>query len=326
MATLLLEGCGPSGKSFTIQGEFTGMKAGELYIINPQNPAGKVDTLTIADYKFRYDGETADTVPLILLFPNALEQVIFVSPATSLKYTAAANDLKNYRVEGSEENELMNQFREAAATMNEAQLPVLAKQFITEHAASPVALYLFDRYFLQAPKVNTQEMRSLSQLLQKHHTYSPMLFAAEGRLKTAGQLAVGHKVPDVDLTLRDRNKRKLWATQKQDYTLLFFWATWIRNSYDLMWRMRQTQEQNAGRVRFVGFSLDNERFRWEDQTKRDSLTIEHSCDGLSWSSPAIQQLGLSEIPFYVIVDKSHKILCSGTTVDQLTKDVSKYVK
>ena len=302
------------------------MKAGELYLFNPENPEGKVDTLTIADYKFSYNGETADTVPLILLFPNALEQVIFVSPATSLRYTAAANDLKNYRVEGSEENELMNQFREATATMDEAQLPAMAKQFISEHAASPVALYLYERYFLQASSVDPAEAGRLQKMLQKHHPSSLMLFSAEGRLRQAHVLSAGTKVPDVDLTPRDRNKRRLWTTQKQDYTLLFFWATWIRNSYDLLWRVRQMQEQNADKLRFVGFSLDNERYRWEEQTKRDSLTIEHSCDGLSWSSPIIQQLGLTDLPFYVITDKAHKVLATGTNVEDMTKDISKYVK
>jgi len=326
LATFLLQGCGPSGNSFTIQGEFTGMKAGELYLFNPTNPEGKVDTLTIADHKFQYSGETTDTLPYVLLFPNAVEHVIFVCPAAAIRYTAAANDLKNYQVSGSEENELMNQFRRETSTLKDNQIPPVAKQYITEHAASPVALYLFDRYFVQAPEASLAEVGDMLRILKKHHPNNHLLFSVEGLLKNADALATGKKVPDVDLVPASKDKRKLWAGQKKDYTLLFFWATWIRNSYDMLWRVRQLQEQNGEKVRFVGISLDNERYRWEDQTKRDSLTIEHSCDGLSWSSPTIQRLGLGTIPCYVITDKSHKVVASGTDVDQMAKDVSKYVK
>lgn len=326
LATFLLQGCGPSGNSFTINGEFTGMKAGELYLFNPSSPEGKVDTLTIVDYKFQYEGETTDTLPYVLLFPNAVEHVIFVSPATAIHYDAAANDLKNYQVTGTEENELMNRFRQETATLKDVQIPLVAKQYITEHAASPVALHLFERYFVQAPETSLSEVGNLLKILKKHHPNSHLLFSVEGLLKNAGTLETGKKVPDVKLVLRSKEKRKLWANQSKDYTLLFFWATWIRNSYDMLWKIRQTQEQNREKIRFVGISLDNERYRWEDQVKRDSITIEHSCDGLSWSSPIIQQLGLGTIPYYIITDKSHKVLASGTDVDQMAKDVSKYVK
>ena len=111
MVTLLFTECGPSGNSFIIEGEFIGMKAGELYLFNPVDPTGKLDTLSIADYKFKYEGEVEDTIPYVLLFPNGVEHIIFVSPAKSIKYKAATNDLKNYQVTGSEETELMNQFR-----------------------------------------------------------------------------------------------------------------------------------------------------------------------------------------------------------------------
>ena len=106
---------------------------------------------------------------LRLLFPNALEQVIFVSPAKSLQYQAAANDLKNYQVMGSEENELMNQFRQETSRLKDTKIPDIAKQYITDHASSPVALYLFDRYFIQAMEPSTSDLAKMQKLLKKHH-------------------------------------------------------------------------------------------------------------------------------------------------------------
>ena len=110
MATLtLLASCGLSGSSFRIRGKFRDMQAGELYIYNLSSKNARLDTLTIQEGKFLYRGEADEVTPYMLVFPNGMEQVIFVGPATDVEYEATANDLKNYVVNGSEENQLMNQ-------------------------------------------------------------------------------------------------------------------------------------------------------------------------------------------------------------------------
>lgn len=322
-AFLLME-CGPSGNSFTIEGEFTaGMKGGELYLLHPNQTDGRIDTLTIKNGKFYYEGETEDTLPYTLMFHNALEQVIFVSPAKSIKYVAAANDLKNYQVLGSEENELMNQFREHTSALKNQQITPVAKQFITDNAASPVALYLFQRYFVQT---NDKEAPALLKLLQKHHPDNLQLIVAENLLKHTKTITEGQKVPNVALTLKSRKTQNLWANSTKNYTLIFFWASWVQNSYDMLYKIRQLQEENSEKMRTVGISLDNERYRWEELTRRDTLLIDHYCDGLAWSSPVIQQLGLGTLPYYVITDKTHKVLTKGTDIEQMKKDITKYVK
>ena len=327
MAMLLfLTGCGPSGNNFQIEGEFTGMKAGELYLFNPNDPQGRIDTLHIVNYHFSYEGTTEDTIPLILLFPNAVEHVIFVSPATSLRYTAAANDLKNYHIEGSAENDLMNQFRTETSSLKEKQIPNTARQYIKENPTSPVSLYLFDRYFLQLQSSTSSQITSILKLLKPHHPDNRLLLSAEGLLKNADHLKKGTLMPNIPLTPTSRKTQNLWDKSTKDYTLIFFWATWLPNGYDILYKVRQLQEANKETMRTVGFSLDNERYRWEDLTRRDSLLIDHSCDGLSWSSPTIQQIGLQTLPFYLITDRTHCILTTGTNMDQLSKDVTKYVK
>ena len=326
VALLLME-CGPSGNSFIIEGEFTGMKAGELYLFNPTDPEGRLDTLAIADYKFKYEGEVEDTIPYVLLFPNAVEHVIFVSPGKTIKYAAATNDLKNYRVMGSEENELLNQFRQETSTEKESQIPHIAKQYIKDHTASPVALYLFDRYVMQQRgQTNVKEIMSLLKLLKQFHPNNHQLFATEGLLKNGDRMSEGSTVPNVELTQQGKEAKKLWKDEKKDYTFIFFWASWIPNSYDILWRVRQLQTGNSEKVRFIGISLDGERYRWEEQTRRDSLVIEHYCDGLAWSSPMVQDFGLGTLPYYIIIGKSHQVLSAGTNVEQMAKDVTKYVK
>ena len=151
----LLVSCGPDGNSFRIRGSFRDMQAGELYIYNLNGDLARLDTINIQEGKFRYRGETDQVTPYILLFPNGVEQVIFAGPGEDLEYEATANDLKNYVVNGSEENELMNKFREETYTMNPSLMTNTARTYIKDHPASPVAIYLFNQYFVQNEEQNS---------------------------------------------------------------------------------------------------------------------------------------------------------------------------
>ena len=119
IATLvtLLAACGPQGNDFRLEGSFRDMQAGELYVYNLEGRDAKFDTLTIQEGRFLYKGQVTTTTPFILLFPNGVEQVIFVSPGADLAYEATANDLKNYVVNGTDENKLMNKFRREATKL-----------------------------------------------------------------------------------------------------------------------------------------------------------------------------------------------------------------
>lgn len=325
LVALLIMGCNPGGNTFRIKGRFDGMNAGELYFFCPSDPSGRIDTLTLVGGQFEYEGETEDTLPYVLLFPNALEHVIFVSPGKTIEYKAAANDMKNYMVSGTDENEQLTQFRLETSELKEKQTLDKVREYIKTNPESKVSAYLFDRYYMQKPDADYAEADKLLQQLIAGQPDNYRLMAMSGQMSSAGALRVGNKVPDALLRADGDKRRKLWD-KKSDYTVIFFWATWLRNSYDFVWRVRQLQETCDANVRFVGISYDTEIYRWQEMTRRDSLQIEHYCDGLAFASAETKKFSVPELPFYVIADKSHKVIITGNDVQQLAKDVSKYVK
>lgn len=84
------------------------------------------------------------------------------------------------------------------------------------------------------------------------------------------------------------------------------------------------QKDKGEGIRFVGISLDNQRYRWEELVRRDSVTIEQYCDGLSWSSPVVSQLALGSLPLYLITDKSHTVLFKTNEIEKLTDKLKKH--
>ncbi len=326
VATLLFVGCSHDGNSFTIEGEFDGMKSGELFIYSPSRPNSSIDTLRITDSHFEYSREIYDTIPYVILFPNAVEQVVFVSPGATIEYHAATNDLKNYKVEGSEENDLMTAFRKEASEVNEKDVKEVARRYITDNPQSVVSLYLFDRYFLQSDNSDFTTIRDMLSRLRSHHPTNLLLFSVENMIKNAGSLYEGKKLYDIELTDLKKEKRKLWSsTSQKDYTLLLFWASWQRNSYDLLFRIRNLQKTYSEQIRFAAISLDNQRYRWEDLVRRDSLIIDHYCDGLSWSSPVVNKLSLESLPILLLLDKNHKILFSTDDIQKMTDKLKKQI-
>ena len=337
---LCLVSCGPDGNSFRIRGNFRDMQAGELYIYNLNGNLARLDTINIQEGKFRYRGETEEVTPYILVFPNGVEQVIFAGPGEDLEYEATANDLKNYVVNGSEENELMNKFREETYTMNPSLTTNTARTYIKDNPASLVALYLFDHYFVQNEEVSNTELTELLKVLRPKHPHHHQLLDIESKLNAAEKRQIGKTLPDVTLTNKDRKNVKLWSSTK-DYTLIAFWATWMPNGSDFLWKLKNAMGEKQrvgdgiagtyrdnGKLRLVAISLDVERYRWEDAIRPDTTAtnILHCCDGLGFESKAIKTLGINTVPYYILTDKSHKVLDCGDDVNQLGDILKKHVQ
>lgn len=325
LAALLLMACGPSGSSFRIKGSFRDMQGGELYIYNLSEDRARIDTLQVRDGEFIYKGEVSETTPYILVFPNGMEQVIFVGKGQDLKYEATASDLKNYVVNGSEENKLMNKFRQETYTQNPSMMVGSAREYIKDNIESPVAIYLFDFYFVQNNDVGNEETNSVLKLLKAKHPDNRYLLEIESKLSIADRCNVGKKLPDVKLTKRDKSTKKLWDTHK-DYNLIAFWSTWMSDGYEVGWKLRQLNDEykDEGKLRIAAISLDIERFRWEESIRPDSTsTIEHYCDGLGLESPVAKKLGVSTIPFYILTDRDKKVISSSNDIEQLKTELSK---
>ena len=324
---LFLMSCGPNGSSFRIRGSFRDMQAGELYIYNLSSENARIDTMTVHGGKFQYKGQAVEVTPYILVFPNGMEQVIFVGPGEDLEYEATANDLKNYVVNGSDENKLMNRFRQDVYSLDQSLVQDVAKNYIRENAESPVAVYLLDQYFCQDKRTDVKELQNLFKTVKEKQPRNRSLIALERKMKSAQQLQKGKKLPDVSLVKKDKSSAKLWRESK-DCNLIVFWSTWISNGHDVLWRMRRNNRdyKDEGRLRTVAISLDIERYRWEDAIRQDSLGIEHYCDGLGFESEVVKKFGISSLPYYIITDKSHKILEKGNDIQELDNDLKKHLK
>ncbi len=326
VATLLM-GCGPGGSSFSIEGKFSDMAGGELYMYNLYNKDSRFDTITVNSGKFSYEGECNEATPYMLVFPNAMEQVIFVAPGKEITYEVSSTDLKNYVVKGTDENETMNKFRQSISA-DPTQSQKIVRQYIEENSSSVVAIYLFDRYYVQNSKASEKDIRIILGILKKAQPKNDYLLNIEGGLNERNKNRTGKVVPDVTIRNAAGDKCKLWDKKKEGNTIVFFWASWANGYYDFIWKVREYVREHRDdtiKGRYVGISLDVDLNRFISDARTDeAIGIEQYCDGLGLESDAFKKLGVPDVPYYVIVDNKHKILTTGDDPDKLKKDLKKY--
>lgn len=317
--------CGPSGNHFKIEGHFTDMQEGELYIYNMSNSNARFDTLRVKGGSFVYDGTADEPTPYLLVFPNAMEQVIFVDAGKTLEYEASTTDLKNYTVKGSDENKLLNEFRDQTKKMTAIKTKSAARTFIEGHPASPVSIYMLDRYFVQDENIVNDEIMQLVNILLKQHPNNVYLIDLQTNLKMADNTAVGKTIPKLTLNAKGKGNVDLSSSDKP-FTLIAFWSTWMDEQWDFMPKIRNYGRNYSEQLRVIAVSLDTQMYQWEETIGEDSVLVNHVCDGRGWDSQPVVKLGVRFVPYYVLVNHMGRVLANGTTIDGMDQDVNKFVK
>lgn len=321
IVAILLSACGPTGKQFNIEGKVKNMQDGEIYIYSLDDNA-RFDTLQVKSGNFSYHGTAERPTPYFIVFQNAMEQVVFVDAGKTLKYEASANDMKNYTVKGSDENELLNDFRKNVAKMAPVKTKAEAKNFIQQHPTSPVATYVLDRYFIQDVNSDIEEMMTLAELLKKNNPKDIYLIELVTNIKALKACSVGASLPKIKLTTKTGRTIDL-ANPSKKFTLLAFWATWMDEEWDFRTTMRDIYNDHSDKIDVIAVSLDTQIFKWEEAVKNDSTTVSHVCDGMAWDSPAAKFLAVRQMPFFVIADEKSKIIEMGKSIAEIKSTTNK---
>ncbi len=322
---LILSACGPTGKHFKIEGRLKGMQPGEIYIYNMAGQNARFDTLKVKSGTFVYEGTAEEPTPYVLVFQNGLEQVIFVDGGQTLEYSASANDMKNYEVMGSDENKLLNEFRTETSKMTQVKLKAAARSFIEGHPASPVSVYMLDKYFVQDAEIAYDEILQLAQILKKNKKNNVYLIDLETNIKILQGGDVGKSIPKLKLTTKTGKELDLGSIGKS-HLLVGFWASWLTEAWDMMSAMRKMSADYKSSLQVVAVSLDTQQYKWEEFVRNDSLVLDNVCDFKSWDSPTVQKFGVRGIPSYLLCDQKGKIMAKGSSVEDMRRDVEKLLK
>lgn len=325
LAVAMLAACSSEGDRFRIEGRFRNFNRGELYVYSPENPSRGRDTVTVADGRFSYEVMLAAPTTFLIIFPNYSQQVVFGRPGATAKVSADASHLREMKVSGTKDNELMTRFRQKVNDMTPLDARQAAIDFIREHPESPVSVYLVNRYLLLDPQ---PDYATAAELLRQIHAAVPSNGRIALMLHQVEELAVGA----VDAVLPDFSAYDIDScavsrdSLRSKVNVITAWATWNRDSRNMQQELRKLSRTHQDSIAILGICLDVRKEDCRRQISRDTMDWHVVCDGQLWDSPLLRQLGLSTVPGLIIADGNGRIVARNLNASRMREQIEKMLK
>ena len=328
----LFNSCTNHPDQVRITGDFENLEQAEFFIYSPSGAIDRLDTIKIQEGEFEYAAKIEGDAIFRLMYPNFSELTIFAQPGDEIEIEGDAQNLNGVEVKGSDDNEVYTKFREEITDLPLDKVRDVARQIALKYPRLAVSRFLFQEYFLLADSLQPKLVREVYDSLCRANPDNIELSRLSRQVKAYGVLRDGVLIPDFKLKTRTsafggEEGRLVTATEfKGTYLLVAFWGSWKSGSQSALYRVRRFRREMKGKgleVNAISYSLDSDERELRRIEKYDSIDYHSFCDFLSFNSPLVQQWGITDLPFFVLVGPDRKVIASGA---DWQKDIEPKVK
>ena len=304
---LLLASCSKDKNKFTFEGKIAGIQQAEFYVYSDDGAIDGVDTIRIDDGRFSYERKLTAPAVLTLLYPNFSQTYIVAEPGKDIEMKGDASKLGEANITGSEENELLTDFRQKQSTQPENNQRLAATAFIRAHKDRLAAIAVFKKYFAFAQNPDATTTRSLLNDLTKAQPRNAALLQMAERLKAQLNGAIGQSLPDFNFTTI--SGRSISKAQFSGHPfVVFFTATWAGNGRLIAESLRRIAHAYGNRVGALVVSMDLSAKDCQMQARHDSISAPMVCDGKAFNGSAARTLGLRYVPGNLLVNAEGRVV------------------
>lgn len=294
-------------------GSLSNISEAEFYAYNEDGDFERFDTIRIADGKFTYECKTEKPLLLTLLYPNFTQTYVVLEPGKTIKMKGDAAKIGEASITGSDENELLGDFRQSVANGNKRNNQAAASQFIRRHAETLAAVAVFKKYFATMENPDAANALQLLEVLKKAQPQSRAIATLESHLRPRLTCGAGQKIPNFTAKTLDGQTVRTSDFRGKRF-LVVACASWRMQSFTFLRRLRSMLTETGMQhweCLIVSFDVDIENFR--RQVKHDSITSPMICDGQAFSSPLATTLGITHVPSCMLVGADGKIIARDIT-------------
>lgn len=309
---LILTACADNKeKHCTIFGEIQGLGNDTLYLYGIDKYFDRIDTIPVNDGKFSATIQVDTLLEARLLFSNRISYPIYLDKDNAIEIKGAESDLSFLNVKGNKPNtELTNYQKELKemAAPSESALEEKAKAFIETHPFSLVSIYLLDKYFVQKPSPNFEQIQKLTDGMSGELKDRPYITKLQEAIKANEKAKIGNNFPYFRLP-NAKGKKITRSDFKSKYLLVHFWAAWdtLSCKQNATYRHIYQKEKKNKNFALLGISLDLDKEKWEQCIQRDSLEWEQLCDFNGWHTELVKQLGINVLPYNLLLSPTGRI-------------------
>lgn len=321
-ALLALTSCGAGNGRFRIEGRFRNLNRGEFYVYSPDGGTTGRDTIQVVDGRFSYNVPLSDKATFILIFPNFSQQVVFGENGKVAKVSGDASHMREMEITGTDDNELMTDFRLAANRLSPPEVKEAAARFVEENPASLASLYIVNSHFLQASQPDYAEASRLLKLMLKEDPSNGRVALLLKQVESLKPSSIGAMLPQ--FTATDTDGRAISRKSLNGkVNVVSAWASWSYDSVNLQQWLRRFKKEKGADLAVVSICVDADRKACLRQMKADSINWPNVCDGRMWDTPLMQTLGLSTVPGNIVADANGKIVARNLNTSQMKEQLEK---
>lgn len=314
--TLVLVSCGSRSGYFSFEGRLLNLNQGEFYVYSPDGVFDGVDTIKVEGGRFTFETPCKEEGTIVIIFPNFSEQPVFAEPGKAATIKGDASHLKEITVEGTDENKLMNGFRQQIAKASPPEVKNYAAQFIKNNPKSIASVYILIKYFVSRPDADTKEIEQLASIIYKAQPKNGNIARILRYTKTAGQCGIGAPVPSFktkDIYGKDVSD----ADIRGKIAVVLTCARWNNNSINMIYKLNQLKNEYGNRLAVMCISIDASKLESKQMMQNDSTGIITVCDQMMFESPLLKQFSFGAVSENILFNAQGRVLERNLDINNL---------
>lgn len=319
--SLLLTACGVGKDRVRFEGKLENINDAEFYIYSDEGGFEGVDTIRIQDGEFVYERKLLRPVLASLLYPNFTQSHVILEPGKTIKMKGDASRVGEARITGTEENELLTDFRTDQIGKSEANRFLAAEQFIRQHAGTMAAVAVFKAYFATSRQKNVKLSMEMLQTLQKAQPKNYAVNYLWNFYQPIFMNGVGEQLPEFSAETTEGKQ----VTQKDfegKKLLVVAVGFWTPDSRTFLKELKKKLDAAGNPFEVLLVSLDVDRGGLRKQLQQIDVNYPVICDRQSFNSPLVGTFGLRYVPSAMVVNSQGKIIQRDVTeVDKLNLNI-----
>lgn len=279
-----------------------------------------MDTIKVQDGRFAYQTYLDKETTFNLVFPNFSEQVVFGKPGKKVSIHGDVTHLKEIKIKGSEENNLMTDFRKSIDGCSPPDILKEVKFFVRNHPESFVCKYLIIKYFIT---VQSHDYKTAYELIKQTAAARPndmQLKKLKTQLGNLQQASVASALPK--FSVRDQNKKIVTQNFcKGKVGLIVVWASWSYEGEEMLRKTKELEDEFGDKLAIISISLDASRYNCQQSRIRCNVDWSDIFSGKMWESPIVKQLGIGNVPDNIIIGRNGIIRERGVSNNNLRERI-----
>jgi peroxiredoxin len=342
-----------SDSTFSINGKFSKVKSGLIYLYVYKDGDMKKDSARILKGKFFFKGFIQTPSSAILDIKDDKQDYFrFILEPRNITITGVGDSLNLLSVAGSPINDvdkILKKRMEEITRWQDANSKLFDKANKAKNKEVLDSLDEVDNEILKKTrkvvaafvKEYPYSMRSALAILENYGYYAeadevePLYNMLDDNIKSSAKgteikklidvykaVAIGKIAPDIIQTTPEGKPVNL-SSLKGKYVLVDFWASWCgpcrRENPNVVNSFSQFKDKG---FEIFGVSYDTKKDKWEKAIKDDGLNWYHVSDLQGWKNSTSDQYGIKAIPSNLLLDKDGKIIAKNIFGKKLSQKLA----